>query len=120
MTTTEKLGIGIGLIGGVLALYFLATRKPSGGQVFGKVVDEMGEPLRGVIVRFTWYVDGEEWYRDAVTDAYGLFIRDGLPVGQHTVSFIKTFYTTTNRTVTVTLEHAVGLGTIVMYSVGPT
>jgi len=116
MTTTQKVAIGIGVIGGALALYFLTRRKPSGGQVFGKIVDEMGEPLSGVIVRF---VSGE-WTSDAETDNYGLFIKNNLPVGEYTVSFIKTFYTATNRTVTVSPEHAAGLGTIVMYSVGPT
>lgn len=115
MTTTQKLAIGFGVIGGVLALYFLATRKPSGGQVFGKVVDENGDPLKQVIVRFV----SEAWTSDAETDNYGLFIKNNLYPGEYTVSFIKIGYYATDRTVTVKAEYATGLGTIMMYSHPP-
>ena len=112
----DKKAIGAGaIIVVLLALLYLGRRvRPrEGGQVFGKIVDEAGEPLSSVIVRFV-SIESAEWTGDVETDLYGLFTKD-VPAGKYTVSFIKTGYYATDRTVTVTTPYATGLGTIVMY-----
>jgi hypothetical protein len=113
MTATQKLAIGLGVIGGALVLYFL-TRKPSPtGNIWGIVVDETGDRLSGVRVQCV----SERWQGEVYTDA-GAFVLNDIPTGEYTVSFIKTGYSTPDRTVTVTTPYAIGLGTIVMYYVG--
>ena len=63
-----------------------------GGRIAGRVVDEGGQPLQGIMVQFDAWVDDTEgghweWYTETWTDPEGLFEMNGLVATRTLVHF---------------------------------
>ncbi|MBI5678109.1 MAG: carboxypeptidase regulatory-like domain-containing protein, partial [Planctomycetes bacterium] len=76
---------------------FILTRESGGGIVFGFVLDENGDSLKGVTVTIT-----NDKTQSTETDDNGYYEFSGLEAGGYTLTFEKSGYT--NQTLDITLK----------------
>ncbi len=97
-----SLGVGLGLL--LAPLSAVALSSGAEGGLEGRVVDEAGRPLRGVVVSVSNPPPAELLLRGVLTDETGFFRVQPLPPGEVRVRFQLLGYTEEIRTVEVPAE----------------
>ena len=90
---------------------FILTHE-SGGIVFGFVLDENGDSLKGVAVTITR--QGNNQQQGTETDDDGYYELSGLEAGEYTLTFEKSGYRAQTSNITLTPEEALEAETITM------